>query len=119
MKRILVSGSRDWDDVDVIHHMLGMFKDNSYDITLVHGDCPTGADRIANDFAKASGWKIETHPADWNAFGKYAGPKRNQDMVDAGADVVLAFIKNESRGASGTAKMAAEAGLEIITVRSD
>lgn len=89
---------------------------------LVSGACPTGADRIAEDFAEKVGLPIERHPAEWNKHENcwcrdhskrcgFAGPRRNKEMVDLGADICVGFVKNNSRGATGTLKLAEEAGI--------
>ena len=113
MKRLLVTGSRNWDDVTIIK--LALNKAVNYlgnQVTLVHGACPTGADDIADDwFTYANLGPVEAHPADWNTYGKRAGFLRNSLMVDLGADLCLAFIKNESRGATMTANLAEKAGI--------
>lgn len=110
--RVLVTGSRDWDDRDYIWEALnGLPKDS----TIVHGDCPTGADKMADEWADCQpDIKVERYPADWRTYGRSAGPRRNKKMVDLGADVCHAFILNNSRGASGTAKLAEEAGIKVI-----
>lgn len=126
--RILVTGSRDWNDEGLIGAALfdawcGLQKP----ITLVHGACPTGADAIAEREweAKSSGTDdIERHPADWSQ-GRKAGPLRNQQMVDLGADLCLAFIgpctsprcdrkdEHASHGATGCADLAEAAGIKV------
>lgn len=114
MKRLLVTGSRNWDDVTTIK--LALNKAVNYlgdQVTLVHGACPIGADDIADDlFTYANLGPVEAHPADWNTHGKRAGFLRNSLMVDLGADLCLAFIKNESRGATMTANLAEKVGIE-------
>lgn len=102
--RVLITGSRDWEDASVIEEALEMF--DAEDTVLVSGHCPTGADFIAEQYAYRNGWDVELHEADWDKFGKFAGPKRNQEMVDSGVDVVLAFVKDDSRGAGGTVRYA-------------
>lgn len=113
--RILVTGSRDWDDQVVIVEALwqaAMGASAKGEVpTLVHGACPTGADHIADMVWSTNQWPVERHPADWEQFGKRAGFLRNKEMVDLGADVCLAFIKNDSKGASMTARLAEEAGI--------
>lgn len=118
--RVLITGSRDWDDwVRIAWAFAQIRDDHRYrpaddgypEVTLVSGACPSGADLLAEQLADQFEWRIERHPADWDQYGKRAGFLRNSEMVNLGADVCLAFIKNESRGASMTARLAEEAGI--------
>lgn len=118
MKRILITGSREWEDRNVIHRAISEWvRDNvpQNEVTiLVHGDASRGADRHARDFARAMWWlEEEAHPADWS-WGTGAGMHRNQDMVDLGADVCLAFIRGKSKGTRDCADKAAKAGIPVI-----
>ena len=133
--RILVTGSRDWDDRDFLIHRL-MEQDPCAEhgecgfecprITIIHGDCPTGADSLADEFARLRGVAVERHPAEWGKHTvdcpewhlpmpvcKSAGFRRNAEMVALGADVCLAFIKNGSKGATMTADLAEKAGIPV------
>lgn len=126
--RILVTGSRDWDDRAAIAEALGHVLDQTGvivtvdgldDWVLVSGACPTGADRLAEELWESRGYTtygatIERHPAEWEKYGRRAGFLRNKAMVDLGANVCLAFIKNASRGASMTARLAEEAGIRVL-----
>lgn len=96
MTRIIVTGSRDWDDPRTIRLILARY--HAPDTVLVHGACPTGADAIADAFAVEMGWTVERHPAQWDTLGKRAGFVRNAEMAALGADVCLAFQKDGSRG---------------------
>lgn len=115
--RILVTGSRTWTDTDAICSALDAavlaIPPHTRDVWLVVGDCPTGADRIAYQWAVAAMIPIDAHIADWTTHGKAAGPRRNAQMVGSGADLVLAFIRNSSRGASHTVALARRAGIPV------
>ena len=121
--RVLVSGSRDWEDKDSVRYyldgLLDLADEEGWEITLVHGACPTGADSIADQWAMHRGINRERHPADWDTFGKFAGPKRNQEMVDSGIDAAAFFIKNKSRGSEGTLKMVEEKKIPHFIMRVD
>ena len=109
--RVLVTGSRDWDEALTICGALSDVWQEHPGAILVTGACPQGADHIAEYWVKRWGGKIDLHPADWDTYGKAAGYRRNAEMVAAGADLCLAFIKNGSRGASHCAGLAEKAGI--------
>jgi hypothetical protein len=91
--RIIVTGSRDWDNHDAIVSALikAMSIDNgAHRFVIVQGGA-NGADDIAKRWAQDRQIPCETFAADWGKHGNAAGPLRNQAMLDAGADLVLAF----------------------------
>lgn len=120
--RILVTGSRTWDDQETITGALWaatgtLYAEREIDlnqVVIVSGACPRGADRMCEEAAARAGVQVERHPANWGRYGKRAGFVRNEEMVALGADICLAFIKNGSQGASMTALLAEEAGIPTV-----
>ncbi len=108
--RVLVTGSRTWTDTSTIRDALTTVWGDGTTI-LVVGACPTGADHLAEACWRAWGGRIERHPADWTRHGRGAGFRRNEHMVTLGADVCLAFIRDNSPGATHTARLAETAGV--------
>ena len=114
--RILVTGSRDWTDTATIRHTLFTVWQEAGSpamTTLVSGGCPTGADAYAEVVGHGFGWAVERHLAQWDKHGKAAGPIRNKEMVDAGADVCVAFPNPGSRGTANCMKLAKAAGIPV------
>lgn len=109
--RVLITGSRTWDDKQAILDALRKYANKVYSLVVVHGACPKGADALADELAQEYGVEVERHPADWNTHGRQAGFIRNAKMVELGADVCLAFIRNGSKGATMTADLAEKAGI--------
>ena len=114
--RILFTGSRWLTDTHLVEDaLINVIAETREDVVVVHGDCPTGADAIAQDFvdhARLKSVQVERHPADWSR-GKRGGPDRNQEMVDLGADVCLAFPLGESRGTRDCIRRARTAGIPV------
>jgi hypothetical protein len=66
------------------------------DICILSGNC-AGADALGERYALEHGYAIELYPADWETYGKSAGPIRNREMVK-NADAVIAFWDGTSAG---------------------
>lgn len=119
--RILITGSRTWDNTAVIAKAMSeailLAGASQEETVVVHGACPRGADSIADQLAASWGANIETHAADWDTHGKPAGFIRNAEMVNLGADICLAFIKDNSKGASHTLDLATRAGIPVQVFR--
>lgn len=71
----------------------------------------TGADAFGEWAAFNLGLKIEKYPAEWNNYGKAAGPMRNETMAKV-ADVCILFPGG--KGTDDMKKRAINHGLKII-----
>lgn len=107
ISRILVTGGRDYEDAMVIADALATLP---VDAVLVHGDA-RGADRTAAYIWDQWVQRTEAHPADWKTHGKAAGAIRNQEMLDSGVDLVVAFPGG--RGTADMVRRARKAGVEV------
>jgi hypothetical protein len=114
--RILITGSRNWSDRQAVWDALDLAA-AEYGIdtlTVVHGGCPTGADDAATRWAFQRGVTLDVFLARWQTEGRRAaGPLRNRRMVEAGADLCLAFPLGESRGTRGCMALATAAGIPV------
>lgn len=97
VERVLVTGSREWTNADVIREALSPFLPG----TLVAHGAARGADTLAGVIAKGLYLKVERYPVDTKVDGPWpgAGTKRNTRMLaDFKPTVCLAFPTEESRG---------------------
>lgn len=120
--RVLFTGSRSFDREDAIWSALSIIAASAFEVgydrvVLVHGACPTGGDAHAESWYRAKRGEmplgVERHPANWKEHNKKAGYIRNLKMVQIGADVCLAAIRDESKGASMCAELAERAGITV------
>ncbi|MCX4809033.1 DUF2493 domain-containing protein [Streptomyces sp. NBC_01239] len=130
--RVLVTGSRTWDDVTTIGAALeqALIDAGPHPVLVVHGACPSGADWHADHYARwlrGKGCSIDVEPHRAEDFGPWpaCGPFRNKHMVSLGADLCLAFIgpctsprchrprPHPSHGATHCADLAEQAGITV------
>ena len=113
--RVIVTGGRDWDDAEQIEDLFdGLLRKYPSESSwlMMHG-CAVGADAICVRVAFDLGWEIRPYPAKWDINGKAAGPNRNQEMVDDGADMCFAFPTPQSKGTWDCIKRATRAGIPV------
>ena len=103
---VLITGSRTFSDREFIFQIL----ERAHAITpiehLVLGDCPTGTDEIALDWARMHSIPHTVHKADWSV-GRKAGPLRNLEMVKhldsfKGDKFAVAFVDKHLASSRGT-----------------
>ena len=76
------------------YYLSNIQKEN--DIIILSG-CANGADAIGERYAKENGLKVEKYPANWEKYGKSAGPRRNEEMANK-CDYVICFWDGNSKG---------------------
>ena len=108
--RVLICGSRNWTDGEAIFAALEALPGVH---VVIEGEAP-GADSLARDAAYALGIPVLPFPADWEKYGRAAGPIRNQQMLEEGTpDLVLAFPIGSSPGTWDMVRRAQAAGIEV------
>lgn len=116
--RALICGGKNFDNTYLMNIVfvdlcwaLGPFKDLSELTEIVSGGAP-GADTLAELEAIKREITVKKFPAEWSKYGKSAGPKRNQQMIDEGVpDIIVAFP-----GGIGTADICRRAKIQGIPV---
>lgn len=101
--RLCVSGSRAYQHLDNVDRVLESLPSA---IVVVHGGAQ-GVDERADQVAHRLGMKVEVWPADWERYGRKAGPIRNREMV-ATCDYLLAFWDGVSRGTASAIQAAVD-----------
>ncbi len=99
VKRVVIAGSRNFTDYklfsSIVDKYLSRIK-NEYELIILSGHC-VGTDLMAEKYARENRFALEIYPAEWDKYGRSAGPKRNKEMVEK-ADFAIAF----SSGSAGT-----------------
>ena len=112
--RLAIVGGRDFNDKELMAKRLALFmraysngEMSAPSIEIVSGGAK-GADTLGVSFACVWNVPIKIFKPDWNKYGKSAGFRRNQTIVD-NCDMVLAFWDGMSRGTSDTIEKAKRA----------
>lgn len=114
--KVLVCGDRNWEDGAMIHAQLAKAKSNAQSpVTVIHGDA-RGADTLGGLAAQRLKLEVHAFPANWQRFGRGAGPIRNREMLDERPDLVLAFHDDldNSKGTADMVRIARKAGIPVV-----
>lgn len=106
--RVAIVGSRGFSNLAAVRLEVAALDRG----TIVVSGGAEGVDQVAAACARQRGLIVEELFADWDRFGKSAGPIRNAALVDR-ADRVIAFWDGRSRGTLDTIRKAGAAGKPI------
>ena len=98
-KRVVIAGCRDYNNYEeakiFIDYCISDIR-KDYTVIIVSGGTQ-GADALGERYARENNFKIERYIAEWDKYGKSAGPKRNKKMAEI-SDFVICFWDEKSRG---------------------
>lgn len=113
--KILVTGGRDYEDQATFDRVMDQISMELQRVVCIIQGGARGADELARGWAFERMCPVMTFPANWDRFGRGAGPIRNEWMLEYGQpDLVVAFP-----GGKGTAhmvKIATEAGVAVRVI---
>ena len=112
--RVIVAGSRFFDNYEFISRSLGLLLKDKGVTQLICG-MAKGVDLCGKRYAEEKGLIVCEFPADWAKYGKSAGAIRNKQMADHGSLLIL-FWNGKSAGSKNMLETMKRMKKEIIEV---
>jgi predicted Rossmann-fold nucleotide-binding protein len=112
--KVLVCGGRDYADARRVATVLSKLHVKMPISTLVTG-AASGADALAEKWAAAHDVPCARYPANWEKYGRAAGPIRNRLMLEAERPAMVVVFP----GGVGTANMVTYARAARIPVQEE
>jgi YspA, cpYpsA-related SLOG family len=112
MTKILVCGGRGYFNKAFLNAELDSLHSSLKFTLLIEGGAK-GADALAKEWAIKKGIAVQTFPADWDAYGKSAGYKRNLQMVKEGKPHCVAAFPG-GKGTANMIKIAKDNNIEVF-----
>jgi len=107
----IVTGGRNYTDGVRVNEVLRLF-----DIGLLIQGGANGADRLARIYGHNNPiFEIVTIEADWNKYGKAAGPIRNREMLDKYPNAIVVAFPG-GKGTEDCVKAALERNMVVLRV---
>lgn len=125
--KLLVCGGRDFNDRNILFLTLEAASLYGGFDQIICGYNPKsrkfqGADQLAYEWAMQADFPCTCFPADWDRYGRSAGPRRNTEMADDKPDECLAFPRANGTWGNGTLNMigqCAARGIKVTQMRPE
>ena len=110
--KTIIAGSRTIRQMAVLKVALRLAP---FKVTSVISGTAPGADQLGERYAKENALPLLKVPANWDKWGRAAGPIRNKHMAQhCGAEAALILWDGTSRGTANMIRLAHEATLEVF-----
>jgi len=107
--KVIIAGSRTITDRKLVEVAI---KASGFTITEVVCGMARGVDTVGFNWAKDNNIPVKEFPANWNKYGRSAGPIRNKEMADY-AEALIAVMVPGSRGTKNMVETATKLGLKV------
>lgn len=107
--KTIIAGSRDIHDADLLELVI---KESGFEITTVVSGCAKGVDTLGEKWAAKKDIPIIEFPAQWEKYGRGAGPIRNKEMAE-NADACIVIWDGRSVGSKKMIELARKNGLLV------
>ncbi|MFF6988339.1 SLOG family protein [Streptomyces sp. NPDC010273] len=118
--RIIVAGSPAWPDPLMVGRELTKLYLQHGAFVLVHEGGATGVDAAAHRWCEWAGTELGCfevrHPADYVHHGKDARVHKGGELVQVGADLLVAFLVFDDQETTQVIKLAEEVGVPVKKV---
>lgn len=113
MWKLIICGSRDFNDYALMKTVLDQVREKFH---IISGGA-RGADALGERYANEHNLQLTVIRADWDRFGRSAGPRRNLEMLKV-ADGIIAFWDGASRGTKHMIDETRKAGKSVAVIRT-
>lgn len=110
--KTIIAGSRSITDYKLVSRAINMFLDD-LGVTEVVSGCANGVDTLGERWAKENSVPVARFPAEWNKYGRGAGPIRNKEMAEY-ADALILIWDGQSKGSKNMLDVANKNGLRVF-----
>lgn len=113
---MIIAGGRDFNQDDLLFQKCDFYTKWFLADPIVVSGGARGADKLGEVWATWRGYNIHRFPADWEQYGRRAGPLRNRQMAEYATHAII-FWDGKSRGAEHMIKTAQEHNILTKVVR--
>jgi len=107
--KVVIAGGREFNNYELLREICDELI--TTDSEIVSGGAK-GTDKLGERYANEKGYDLKIFPADWNKYGKGAGPIRNRQMAEYG-DMLIAFWDGKSTGTKNMIETSMKLGLSV------
>ena len=114
--RLIIAGSRSATQAD-LRKAVARCKWVGFASAVVSGTA-RGADQLGEHWAEERGLEVVRYPAEWEKYGRRAGPFRNKVMAEH-ADGLVALWDGTSKGTRSMIELALDKQIRVFVYRTD
>jgi hypothetical protein len=108
--KVIIAGSRTLTPSNQL--LTDCITASGFDVEEIVEGGSAGVDKTAEAYGIGSNISVRTFPANWNKYGRAAGPRRNREMAEY-ADALILVWDGYSRGSASMKREADRAGIPV------